>query len=210
MYRYFLIPALLLSACLQVAAAADKQYDIELVVFQNLVRNDHGEVWPVADPLLAFEGDVDKSPPELGDQPGVIWLSGEQLHLATYRQALKSSSGFRPLAYYAWRQPVLDRNFALVVALPASGTETTAPYIDGTVRVSLGRYLHLDLDLQLHTESRQEEFMPESGGSLQLRLTEQRRMRSKELHYFDHPRMGVIALITPVAEDAPDATGPTQ
>ncbi|MGB5299133.1 MAG: CsiV family protein, partial [Thiogranum sp.] len=34
-------------------------------------------------------------------------------------------------------------------------------------------------------------------GVPEIRLRQQRRMRSKELHYFDHPRFGVIALITP-------------
>jgi hypothetical protein len=30
-------------------------------------------------------------------------------------------------------------------------------------------------------------------------LQEQRRLRSGELHYFDHPRFGLIVLVTPVA-----------
>ena len=174
--------------------AAGKQYDIELVVFQNLVRNDQGEVWPVDYP----ESDR-QDLPKLEDQPDTIWLPDTQRQLAAHYQALRNSSGFRPLAYYAWRQPVLDRNFAPVVALPATGTESSAPYIDGTVRVSVARYLHLDLDLQLHSQSRQEEFSAESDITPRIRLSEQRRMRSRELHYFDHPRFGAIALITPSA-----------
>jgi hypothetical protein len=33
-------------------------------------------------------------------------------------------------------------------------------------------------------------------------LREQRRMRSGELHYEDHPRLGVLVLVTPVAAPA--------
>ena len=183
---------LLVSVCSPVVVATEKQYDIELMVFQNLVRNDQGEVWPV-DYLESDRQDL----PKLEDQAGIIWLADTERQLGAHYQALRNSSGFRPLAYYAWRQPVLDRNFAPVVALPASGTDSSAPYIDGTVRVSVARYLHLDLDLQLHTRSRQEEFSSEAGITPRIRLSEQRRMRSKELHYFDHPRFGVIALIRP-------------
>ena len=39
-------------------------------------------------------------------------------------------------------------------------------------------------------------------GVPEIRLKERRRMRSKELHYFDHPRFGVIALITPYTPPA--------
>jgi hypothetical protein len=175
-----------------VVFAAEKHYDIELVVFENLVRNDQGEVWPM-DYLESDETNF----PQLEEQEEVIWLSNDQRQLNAHHQALRNSSGFRPLAWYAWRQPVLDRNFAQVMALPATGSESNAPYIDGTVRVSLGRYLHLDLDLQLHTRSRLEDFSAESGIKPRIHLSEQRRMRSRELHYFDHPRFGAIALITP-------------
>jgi len=40
-----------------------------------------------------------------------------------------------------------------------------------------------------------------------IRLKQQRRMRSKEIHYFDHPRFGVVALITPYK--SPQATPET-
>jgi len=69
--------------------------------------------------------------------------------------------------------------------------------VEGTVRVAVERYLHLYLDLKLvdTTLTLNADFsdydLPE------FRLNQHRRMRSKELHYFDHPKFGVIALITP-------------
>ena len=60
--------------------------------------------------------------------------------------------------------------------------------LSGQIALSRGRYLHLTLDLGLSTGDR-------SGQRYVLRQT--RRMRSNERHYIDHPKFGVIALITP-------------
>ena len=58
--------------------------------------------------------------------------------------------------------------------------------IYGTVTVSRGRYLHVDLDLV---------YQDDSG---RFRFTSHRRMRSNEIHYMDHPMFGVLILITPL------------
>ena len=75
------------------------------------------------------------------------------------------------------------------------------------MRVAVERYLHLYLDLQLHPANQR---VATSAGKLnielpEIRLTENRRMRSKEVHYFDNPRFGVIALITPYESPLPAA-----
>jgi len=36
------------------------------------------------------------------------------------------------------------------------------------------------------------------------RLYETRRMRSKEIHYFDHPMMGIVVKVTPYEFDVPN------
>jgi len=137
----------------------------------------------------------------------VTWLSEENLNLTAERNALGRSSRYRPLAYLAWRQAVYDRSRAQPMTLPAPGN-TRNSYVDGTVKVAVERYLHLYLDLQLHlpagtvqVETGQASELPE------IRLTEKRRMRSQEMHYFDNPRFGVIALITP-HETAETPSGP--
>lgn len=67
--------------------------------------------------------------------------------------------------------------------------------LDGTVTVGLQRYLYLALDLVFQPG----DLPPLADGTPMppFRLTETRRVRSKELHYFDHPLFGVIVLITP-------------
>ena len=73
--------------------------------------------------------------------------------------------------------------------------------LDGTATLGLQRYLYLTLDLVLLPADlpANPTASPEGTTFGGFRLTETRRMRSKELHYFDHPLFGAVALITPRA-----------
>ena len=104
----------------------------------------------------------------------------------------------------------------------------TLKTLSGTLRLSVSRYLHLEVDLDYRTPILKEEQIdvePASSGvevsglhttgltnnaqqlttsyvrqrmALQpFRLFETRKMRSKEVHYFDHPMFGVIARVIP-------------
>jgi len=199
-----------------VIAEADhnpRQFDIELLIFRNLVVNDGGEVWPV-DFSDWFEEPVDNAQPDI--LTAVTWLPKSQFRLTAERNALARSAPYRPLVHIAWRQVVPSRRSAKAVELPGTSNNPDRASVDGLVRVAVERYLHLDLDLRLH--------LPDSAvqaasadnevyGVPEIRLRQQRRMRSKELHYFDHPRFGVIALITPYepepVEVAPETDIPT-
>lgn len=176
-------------------------YDIELVVFQNLVQNDAGEVWPAGQPAWS-----DGEEPQVDTGPELTWLN-KPYRLGAHYEALRRSAQYRPLAHFAWRQPVRDRGRATALQLPASGAQAGGAYVDGSVRVAVERYLHLELDLQLHearTVLLQADPGLEAQAAPELRLKEKRRMRSKELHYFDNPRFGALALITPYARAAAD------
>ena len=194
-----------------VFAEADKQarqFDIELLIFQNLVKNDAGEVWPV-DFSDWFEEPVDSEPPDI--LTAVTWLPRSQLRLTAERNAMARSAPYRPLVHLAWRQVVPGRQSAKPVALPGARNNPDRASVDGLVRVTVERYLHLDLDLRLHLPAGAEPAASAEYGEPEIRLRQQRRMRSKELHYFDHPRFGVIALITPYepVEVAPETELPT-
>jgi len=86
--------------------------------------------------------------------------------------------------------------------------------IDGTIRLHLGRYLHLEVDLLYRNQTEPmasntfymlgEEEQPQTL----FRMHQTRRMRSGELHYFDHPMFGVLALITPYELPEPEIAEP--
>jgi hypothetical protein len=85
----------------------------------------------------------------------------------------------------------------------------------GLIRLSVSRYLHVETDLHLRSPVVQQQYVlePPSGGFfsgsepveklvqrnvlMDFRMHESRRMRSKEIHFFDHPMFGVIVLVTP-------------
>jgi hypothetical protein len=188
--------ALTLPATLPAAEDEHRQYDIELVIFENLVAGDNGEVWP-ADYSGWFEESLDEAAsPKIADRPR-HWLDNASLRLGAERNAMGKSSRYRPLAHFGWREVVQNRQKAQAFEIPVE--KTTRSYVDGTVRVAVERYLHLYLDLQLHPASQvAAPLSSEPDYEVPaIRLTESRRMRSKEVHYFDNPRFGVIALITP-------------
>ncbi|KPJ94316.1 MAG: hypothetical protein AMJ53_05510 [Gammaproteobacteria bacterium SG8_11] len=103
-------------------------------------------------------------------------------------------------------------------------------WLSGTLKLSVSRYLHLESDLHIKLRTTKQEVIeesppPETGGFgsffgmsreptpimierplLQdYRLFETRRMRSKEIHYFDHPLMGIIVKVTPYELEVPAA-----
>jgi hypothetical protein len=111
-----------------------------------------------------------------------------------------------------------------------ANTGAINPRVAGTVRVSVARYLHVDADLVYRAPVAQHNPVPvpdltlwydrpyatlydpqgpayvqEQWQALRgFRLRESRRMRSREVHYLDHPFFGVIVLITPVELPKPE------
>ena len=190
------------------ADATTREFEIELLVFQNMVSNDGGEIWPIdysewftdsyqedlQDPV-----DAEAEKPDTGTETttAIDWLPESAYRMVAERNALGRSAQYRPLAYFAWRQSVLDRNQAQPIELSSEANKQAGSYVDGTVRVAVERYLHLYLDLKLHIPVDSEQLELLEYDIPEFRLAEHRRMRSKEIHYFDNPRFGVIALITP-------------
>jgi hypothetical protein len=192
----FALAVVFVPPCHAEPSEAPKQYEIELLVFRNLIESDGGEAW-AADYSEWVEGSPDVVQSAEAGTPAVTWLNAAHHRLAAHENTLRRSANYRPIAYLAWRQPVYDRDQARALVLPSATDASGDAYVDGSVKVAVERYLHLYLDLQLHLPVHSQE--PEAMGHEipEFRLTESRRMRSKEIHYFDHPRFGVIALITP-------------
>lgn len=95
--------------------------------------------------------------------------------------------------HIAWSQVPGQRNSA------ASWRWMDAGRLRGLIRVTRGRFLHFDTDLLLQDGA--------SPAVYRIRLN--RRLRSNELHYVDHPRLAAIIRATrvdapPTESDAPD------
>lgn len=90
-------------------------------------------------------------------------------------------------------------------AAPATQPEQSRSVLDGYIKIILTRYLHADVDLTYTTGlpvTTQNVITPSAETTtlaqppVIYRLKESRRMRSKELHYLDHPVLGMLLLIT--------------
>jgi hypothetical protein len=102
-------------------------------------------------------------------------------------------------------------------------------WLSGTLKLSVSRYLHFETDLHMKLRTTRQEVIeqspaPEDSGGFgsffgmskeptpitierpvlqDYRFYESRRMRSKEIHYFDNPLMGVIVKVTPYEPEPP-------
>ena len=144
---------------------------------------------------------------------------------------------YEPLMHVGWTQTVYAKNETLPIDLSALGK--LPPGLDGTATLYLGRFLHLVMDLQLAADKPKNNdpsdvaversplvvygdnrvgsdldnmALSAQDRSVHYRIFEDRKVRRKELHYFDHPKFGVIAKTTreeivEPAIAAHDATG---
>jgi hypothetical protein len=90
----------------------------------------------------------------------------------------------------------------------APGAPLPGTTLDGTVSISRGRYLHFGADLVLEKPLAESAVTAAAAdpnavpaeqpvGPVRFRLDDSRRVRSNEVHYLDHPRFGIITIITP-------------
>ena len=173
-------------------AAQPNSYDVEVVVFSYRYPADNGEQWPsqAAENSIAAGG-------YSGDE--VYELPAAAYRLNGISNGLRQSSNYSVLFHRAWRQPAYGDAGAVnlpVRAVAASGRDR----IEGYVRLIRERFLHLDTDLQMQPAagSRNPEMaLNASAASPVYTLREKRRIKSNVVHYFDNPRFGMIATVTP-------------
>lgn len=108
-----------------------------------------------------------------------------------------NTGGFTLLWHQAWVQPAVAGDGLDLATLAALGRGPAAPELSGVIGLTAGRFLHLGLAIELR-----------SAAGLEAVLAQRRRVRPGVEQYFDHPHIGVIALVTPVTPE-PAASQPT-
>lgn len=216
-----------------------RYYDVEVVIFENLSEQARkSENWPLQVNLTPDEKSVElgQPQPKLSEwlpADADLKLSYKVLDSSKYKlsgqvEKISESKTKRVLLHTAWRQPGLDKHTALPVyfkrEIPAAPpiaiginteepaqTDMTPSVLDGILRVTLARYLHLEAELSLQKklpevtisdnpfsalDNESERSNLEKQGIIYLNQ-DRRRMRSNELHYIDHPVLGILIQITP-------------
>ncbi|MEJ1410815.1 MAG: CsiV family protein [Candidatus Sedimenticola sp. (ex Thyasira tokunagai)] len=130
-------------------------------------------------------------------------LPESEWRLTSELSRLKRSRGkLMPLIHTAWRQQMRSRDETVPLHLTSNDQiASETPILEGVIQVSVQRYLHLNFDLT-HREARDISNTVDAGSfALQsmyrdYRITNHRKMRSGELHFIDHPKVGMLILVS--------------
>ena len=186
-------PFLALLGCLLVsvvshAAPAVTTYDVEVLVFENMLPElEGGELW--TRDAAAEPSKVDVTGAILVDQ-----LVPAESVLATAASTLQRSGTYRVLTHRRWRQTAEEKSATRPVRLRNPDGQ-----LDGTLRFYVSRFLHVDVDLLLQEQTAVIDQSAVFG--VDYRLTEHRRVKTMDINYFDHPKLGVLMRITPVGKE---------
>ena len=176
-----IVPCLLALGMLLLSNGTGAQgswYMVELVVFSNTDPAARHAEHVRADPGLP---DTSLAIPLTGGYGEVEPIGQSSYRLAGVWQELRGSGQYRPLRHLAWRQRGTSAARAPLVLLG----ESPSSNVFGTVKVTRSRFLHMELDLLIHDDQ----------GTY--RVKTRRKMSPNELHYIDHPMVGILARITP-------------
>ena len=163
------------------AASAEKEstYEVEIVVFENRLPELIGDEMLARDTESRVKKLEDAVTPEAA-------VSKSYLH-PTISSLLEQDGHFRVLAHQHWQQTI----DAKTVAKPVRVMAANPAELEGTIRFFMSRHLHLDVNLLFRDAAA-------GSGNIVYRLSEQRKLKSQETHYFDHPRLGVLVRVMPL------------
>lgn len=154
-------------------------YEIEVLVFETQLPDLEGaELWTYIErPSETAQSAAPKEMPPTEDFTKIA-------------EALGTDGRYRVMLHRRWVQPAEPKSSGPAVALTTWDRE-----LDGTLKFYLSRFLHVELNLL---------FQPQTtaiGGDAapSYVISEQRRVRSNDLHYFDHPKFGALVRVVPVA-----------
>jgi len=226
---------LLLSSFSAFSYASNEQryYDIEIVLFQHSAAlTQLPELKDAAPHIELPEQYIQLDMPRTTENTGYLpdyyfrLLPQTEYKLSDVAEKIAASNDYRIIKHFAWRQPGLSRNIAIPILTqdniePELSSELTVDgqplpplyaqaKLEGLIKVSLSRYLHIESELRFEANgipplplSPVEIAITEEPSMLKPRPTtvvyyekQKRRMRSKELHYIDHPVFGMLVIMT--------------
>ena len=232
--RKTLMTLALLSLCALGQAQELRWYDVEVIAFAH-ARGEYlnTETWPQQWPQPDTQSAINFTTLN----HSLFSQKKPQGALSGIAARVDKSSRYQLLNYKVWRQAGLAETKAKAVHIQSEAQISSlvpqgldeygnpiselieVPMLDGTIRISLGRFLHIHTDLVYTTALEDIQQPPETAvqadvaiqttqrlapkGAQQNRLQgfvlkTQRKTRSKETQFIDHPMFGLIVRITPV------------
>lgn len=224
-------------------------YQVEIVIFERLSGSQSGdpETWP-KDISLGYPANWRKlltSDTAADVKSAFVQLPEAERTLNESTGAIADDRAMRVLFHEAWRQPMLPIKEASAIVIRGGNTYEDHTELEGTITLSISRYLHVHTNLWLtqfipnygqesehwpplpnapeQQSPRAESPVDSTAGFTDdksvwelnakpideyanlieqpflikeiVTLEQTRRMRSGELHYIDHPRLGMLIKI---------------
>lgn len=188
----------LLAMLASTAVLAEPTLQVEVIVLRH--RDSPPPPATVPPALPDFGPALRLAPPAEGEAaraPAALWqqLAAREQTLDGAWRALARDADVEPWLLAGWRQPASARGpvyLALPAAVPGSAAAQGAPPLEGAVSVgAVGRQRYR---VGMNIVARVDENV--------IVLTETRPVKNGELHYFDHPAIGVLVEVTALDERA--------
>lgn len=204
--------------------AENKQYNIEIVIFEDTSsRYINSEQWPVILPPDDESTENESKKPAKNNVVNITHHPSDAL--ARHVDRLKRSSRYNVLLHQSWQQAGLNDTDAISIAVDTThntkkiniavydpsrqSQPDTKSSVQGSLKLILGRYLHIHTDLIYKRSSNlnsQTVPISEKRAFSEFKIKSQRRMRSKELHYIDHPLLGMLVTVVPIEVEDKEVT----
>lgn len=190
--------------------AENLEYDFSVVIFEDTSNQYiNSEKWESYESLqLSRDKAINDSTP--ANTAGINISDIKTDMLDNQISKLKTTSRYKILVQKSWRQTGLDAESAVDIHIDStSGTVNGTPgyeyrsSIEGTIKVILGRYLHMYFDM-IYRKPGNNTVYKDNAVRINnnvyevYRIKSHRRMRSNELHYIDHPLVGILVMAQPV------------
>lgn len=191
--------------------AAERWYQTEVIIAERL-SIDLGSESHDQPPLRKRNGVALKPYPSFGSQ-ALVERPVEEMRLKGVADKLSRSGNYNVLYHNAWAQPFKANKRITWIDIAGGDQAYDQHRLQGAIGISLGRFLHLfpRLTLNEFDQKKTNQQLAEVLGHLpfqqaqvwqQYQLTGTRKMRSKELHYVDHPKLVLLVRIDPFVEGA--------
>ena len=170
--------------------AAERGYQVEVLVFAHVSQNTGGELffppqqgtddWSEA--LALWAVDAQTAPPP----PGYHALGAESLQMRAHWKRLRAVRDYRPVAHAAWRQPARAEPQPARLQVYADDCNER-PELDGVLRVRNLGELVFEFDLRYL-----DCVATVTGSAPVFRIPGTSKVLFNRLYYFDHPVAGVL------------------
>jgi len=184
-----------------------KEYDIEIIIFEDAhARYINSESWR-RDSSAAEEVASDSKTKRITKKSTELYTAVEPKILSKEYKRINNSSEFNVLLYSAWSQVGLKDSDAFKISineLKNIHRGKSKNTITGKIKIVLARYLHFYSQLEYQRQDNKnqpadlEQNINITVNNENYLMKNHRRMRSKELHYIDHPLVGILIQINPV------------